>query len=204
MPDNPQLRASDDDRDRAASLLREHHAAGRLTAEEFQERLDAAYQAKTVGDISKLLADLPSIDLYRLPDESMRRMAHASERPAAVPASSHGRLSPAWRGAWASWASVSMLLFVIWLITAISNHSANGLWFLWIAGPWGAILLGRWLFGTHPSGPAVPGSGPGGPGSGPGVPGSVPPGSPVHELRAQREAERRQRRDRRGHGPREL
>ena len=40
MPANPQMRASDDDRDRAAALLREHHAAGRLTVEEFHERLD--------------------------------------------------------------------------------------------------------------------------------------------------------------------
>ena len=78
MPANPQMRASDDDRDRAASLLREHHAAGRLTIEEFQERLDAAYRAKTLGEIDKLMADLPAIDLYHLPEQSMRRMAHAA------------------------------------------------------------------------------------------------------------------------------
>ena len=57
MPANPQMRASDDDRDRAAALLREHHAAGRLTVEEFHERLDAAYQAKTLGEIDQLMAD---------------------------------------------------------------------------------------------------------------------------------------------------
>src|SRR5260370_29116134 len=100
MPGDPQMRASDADRDRTASLLREHHAAGRLTAEEFQERLDAAYAARTLGDIDRLMADLPSIDLYHLPDESMRRMAAA--RPARPPPApgGHGRLSPAWRPAW--------------------------------------------------------------------------------------------------------
>ena len=35
MAVDPRIRASDEDRDRAASLLREHHAVGRLTPEEF-------------------------------------------------------------------------------------------------------------------------------------------------------------------------
>ena len=38
MPGDPRLRASDADRERTAQLLREHHAVGRLTAEEFDER----------------------------------------------------------------------------------------------------------------------------------------------------------------------
>ena len=39
LASDPRIRASDADRDRTAALLREHHAAGRLTAEEFNERL---------------------------------------------------------------------------------------------------------------------------------------------------------------------
>ena len=151
MPNDPHLRASDADRDHAAALLREHHAAGRLTAEEFQERLDAAYEAKTLGDLDKLLADLPHIDLYQLPAASMRRAA--ASRPLEPATVSPGRLSPHWRAAWGSWASVSLLLFVIWLIGAVTSHSASGLWFLWVSGPWGAVLLGRWLFGGPPQHP---------------------------------------------------
>ena len=75
VPGDPRIRASDADRDRATALLREHHAAGRLTAEEFSERMDAALDAKTLGELDELLTDLPVIDLYRLPDESMRRAA---------------------------------------------------------------------------------------------------------------------------------
>jgi hypothetical protein len=150
MPnDDPRLRASDEDRDRTASLLREHHAAGRLTVEEFSERLDAAYEAKTLGQLHELLADLPNIDLYRLPEQSMRR-DHASG--SLVPGDQPGRLSPVWRHHWASWASVSILLFAIWLVSAITSHSVAGLWFLWVTVPWGAILLSRWLFGQHPNG----------------------------------------------------
>jgi hypothetical protein len=43
------MRASDADRDRSAAALSGHYAAGRLTLEEFQERLDRAFAAKTLG-----------------------------------------------------------------------------------------------------------------------------------------------------------
>ena len=70
MPADPRIRASDEDRDRVASMLREHHAVGRLTVDEFNERLDKAYAARTMGDLDELLADLPGIDLDQLPDAS--------------------------------------------------------------------------------------------------------------------------------------
>ena len=73
MPSDPKIRASDADRDRTAALLREHLAAGRLTAEEYHERLDLAYEAKTLGQLDELMADLPGIDLYELPDAKLRR-----------------------------------------------------------------------------------------------------------------------------------
>jgi hypothetical protein len=152
MPGDPRMRASDADRDRTATLLQEHHAAGRLTAEEFQERLDAAYAAKTLGELDEILSDLPGIDLYQLPDASMRRMPATRPQPGPVQARQHGRLSPAWRAAWGSWASVNLLLFVIWLISSAGHPFSSYPWFLWVAGPWGAVLLGRWLFGGHPSG----------------------------------------------------
>jgi hypothetical protein len=53
------FRVSDADRDRATALLRDHFAAGRLTAGELDERLAATLDAKTVGDLRRVLADLP-------------------------------------------------------------------------------------------------------------------------------------------------
>jgi hypothetical protein len=53
------FRTSDADRDRAAALLREHFAAGRLDAAELDERLAAVLNAKTFGDLRRILADLP-------------------------------------------------------------------------------------------------------------------------------------------------
>lgn len=74
MPSDPRVRAGDADRDRATALLREHHVAGRLTLDEYHERLNSAFAARTLGELDDLLADLPAIDLYRLPaDEIARR-----------------------------------------------------------------------------------------------------------------------------------
>jgi hypothetical protein len=57
---NSRLRASDADRDRAASVLNEALAEGRLTADEHSERLDSIYAAKTQADLVPLLDDLPA------------------------------------------------------------------------------------------------------------------------------------------------
>lgn len=53
------LRAGDRDRDGIADVLREQHLAGRLDADEFQERLDRAYAAKTLDELDELVGDLP-------------------------------------------------------------------------------------------------------------------------------------------------
>ena len=51
------FRVSDADWDRATVLLRGHFAAGRLSAEELEERLAAALDATTAGDLRRVLAD---------------------------------------------------------------------------------------------------------------------------------------------------
>ena len=53
------LRASDSDRDEVVSLLRGHASAGRLTVDELDERCARALNAVTIGDLGRLLDDLP-------------------------------------------------------------------------------------------------------------------------------------------------
>jgi len=53
------FRVSDADRDRVVAELGEHFQAGRLTAEELDERSGLALRARTGGDLTALLADLP-------------------------------------------------------------------------------------------------------------------------------------------------
>jgi hypothetical protein len=60
MSETPALRASDADRERTVVLLREHAAQGRLTLEEFTDRMSTAYLARTGEELTELLSDLPS------------------------------------------------------------------------------------------------------------------------------------------------
>jgi len=59
-PARRELRVSDADREAVAELLREAAGDGRITLDELDERLAAAYQARTYGDFEPLLRDLPS------------------------------------------------------------------------------------------------------------------------------------------------
>ncbi len=59
MPDVSSLRVADADREQAIEELREHALAGRLTAEELEERIGEAYRATTRADLDRLKADLP-------------------------------------------------------------------------------------------------------------------------------------------------
>ena len=73
--DDP-IRASDVDRDAVVTTLRDAYTVGRLTLDEFDERMAAAYAGKTWGDLRRLTVDLPvqpilggDIPARRLPAE---------------------------------------------------------------------------------------------------------------------------------------
>ncbi|WP_269857308.1 DUF1707 SHOCT-like domain-containing protein [Streptomyces sp. RPT161] len=55
----PDLRASDEERDRVAAVLADALATGRLAPEEHAERLEAVYASRTVGDLVPITRDLP-------------------------------------------------------------------------------------------------------------------------------------------------
>jgi DUF1707 SHOCT-like domain len=52
---------TDADRDAAAGQLREHYAAGRLSLDEFQDRLDAVYRAQTARELGAVTDGLPRV-----------------------------------------------------------------------------------------------------------------------------------------------
>lgn len=68
------IRASDGDREAIAARLNEAVGDGRLTLQEFSQRLDRAYAARTRGELAPLTADLPAIDPVRGPDRLRRVM----------------------------------------------------------------------------------------------------------------------------------
>ena len=56
---DPRARIGDAERDRATSALSQHYADGRLDHEEYDERLDAIWSAKTSADLAVVFHDLP-------------------------------------------------------------------------------------------------------------------------------------------------
>ena len=75
VPD-PRLRIADSDRERAMADLAMHYADGRLDHEEYDERLDAIWTARTRADLAALFSDLP-----RPQAQPVRTPARAPERP---------------------------------------------------------------------------------------------------------------------------
>jgi hypothetical protein len=62
MSEVPDLRASDADRERAADTLRRAAGVGRLELDELDERLNAAYAARTRSELERLVADVVAED----------------------------------------------------------------------------------------------------------------------------------------------
>jgi class 3 adenylate cyclase len=54
------MRVADADRDRTVTLLREHVIAGRLTLDEFSDRMGRALEATTRGQLDSVMSDLPA------------------------------------------------------------------------------------------------------------------------------------------------
>jgi hypothetical protein len=81
------IRAGDADRDRVVAALQTHREAGRLTAEEFEERMESALMARWLDELPPLLSDLPGEQQHREP------------RTGNGPAPEHGP-QPGWRPPW--------------------------------------------------------------------------------------------------------
>lgn len=64
----PDLRASDADRDRVIDVLRAATSDGRLTADEFNERMEAALASRTFRELAPLTADLAAAPAQRRPE----------------------------------------------------------------------------------------------------------------------------------------
>jgi hypothetical protein len=106
--------------------LADHHAAGRLTLAEFEDRMAAASTARTGADLAVLTADLPA------------PAAPPADRSPVRPAALGLRLDPAVR----TYLAVMALLWLIWLVAAV----AGGAWYPWPIWPmlgWGVGVAGR-------------------------------------------------------------
>jgi DUF1707 SHOCT-like domain len=151
MTDNPtRMRASDRDRQAVVDRLRTGLEDGRLTMEEYVERMGLAYQAKTYADLAPLHADLPAAD--RAPGPAAPGPAvlgPLARGPAAVAPHAPAAVGPRCQAAglptvlkvlWTIWLAAVSVNVVVWaLVSGIHGHLIYP-WPLWVAGPYGAVL----------------------------------------------------------------
>lgn len=76
----PTKRASDADRERVVEVLRDATSDGRLDLDEFEERMTAAYRARTYGELRPLTDDLPTVEHAPPPKELVLRSHGSSVR----------------------------------------------------------------------------------------------------------------------------
>ena len=129
-PADPRVRIGDAERDRVIDQLADHHAAGRLTLAEFEDRMAAASTARTGADLALLTADLPT------------PTAPPADRSPARPPARRLQLDPAVR----TYLAVMALLWLVWLVTG-----AGYPWPIWPMLGWGIGVAGK-----HRRGPVRP------------------------------------------------
>ena len=114
------LRVSDQERDRAAFGLRRHYEAGRLTAEELEDRVADAYRSVTRADLARLFDDLPRVASRRAMAEGFAsRQRHALRHPAVTYARVNGALVGTWAATgggefWPAWSLIPWGGFLAW------------------------------------------------------------------------------------------
>jgi hypothetical protein len=139
MGDQHKMRASDRDRQQVVDRLRSALEDGRLTMGEYVDRMEAAYQTVTHGDLAPLCADLPA----PAPVTAGPVTAAAAAAPPAVfsRAGYLAGLPAVLRVLWIKWLAVVSINVVVWaLVSGTSGHLAYP-WPVWVAGPYGAALF---------------------------------------------------------------
>ncbi|MFE3190248.1 DUF1707 domain-containing protein [Nocardia sp. NPDC059240] len=116
---NENMRASDADREQIVNKLRLAMDEGRLTLHEFDSRLQQVYSARTYGELTPVLSDLPA------------------QRVAGKAAKGEPGNVPVWvKIMWTPWVFVNLLVLVVWVATGMGYF-----WPIWVEAPWGLALL---------------------------------------------------------------
>jgi Flp pilus assembly protein TadB len=149
---NEHIRTSDAERDAVTARLREHYAEGRLTREELDERIGAALAAKTVGDLRRVLADLPEPSLVApAPPPTLRAGPYPGPRwrgPRLLPLAALALIvAVALPGAGWVLLGVVKVILVFWLVAFVVGTLMAARFRRRMRGPWPP---GRWR--DHPWG----------------------------------------------------
>lgn len=144
------LRIGDAERDAAGAALSDHFAAGRLSRDEFDERLDQVWQACTGADLAPLFDDLPSgTSITRsVYGTSSRVQSRGDLRADWRARSADTRFGPR-RGGPPPFFPIMLIALIISVVSVSNGHA-----------PWPLfVLAGLWFFRVlgHPAHGAVDG-----------------------------------------------
>jgi hypothetical protein len=129
-----ELRASDDDRQRVVEQLQQSLAEGRFDLHEFDDRVRGAYGAETYKDLKAIVADLPQAVPIPIAD------------PGVAPAFRNATRLWLWHQ-WEGYIRVVALVVAIYLVIAMGTGDLGYFWPIWVAGPWGLVLIGQTVSG---------------------------------------------------------
>lgn len=142
MP-NEDLRVGDRERDEAVELLQEHMSAGRLSADEFGDRMSRALEARTWRDLDVLFTDLPGRRPGR-PEQSVITSGSSSVWGAPTDAQRYGSApvppEVQHKSAGAPWYAQWWLLMVAIMLTVMIGDwfgfliPAAAIW-IWVVAP---------------------------------------------------------------------
>jgi hypothetical protein len=161
---NVTMRASDGDRQQVVERLRGALEDGRLSMEEFADRMGTAFQAVTYGDLAPLCADLPDSSpvlaspVLASPGMASPGMASpgmaspviagtgaaagTAVRPAACSRTGYlAGLPLALKILWTIWQVAVSVNVVVWILVRDPGGHLGYPWPVWVAGPYGAVLL---------------------------------------------------------------
>ena len=122
-----QVRASDVDRKAVQDRLHRAHADGEIDLAEFDSRVRNAWQAKSKGELAKIVADLPDV---------------RAGRPAR-----HGGGYTAMKVLATIWLILTVVNFVAWGLLWLTVDGEVYPWWLWVAVPPGSALAVLWWLG---------------------------------------------------------
>ncbi|MCE0765467.1 DUF1707 domain-containing protein [Pseudonocardia kujensis] len=125
------IRIGDDERERGAARLAADVGAGRLGLAEYEDRVGQVYAARTRAELDAVFADLPAPRAAARPIPARR----------VPPRPSRGARGLPMAAAWVPWLAVNAICLVVWLATSLGAGHPLPFWPIWVAGPWGAMLL---------------------------------------------------------------
>jgi uncharacterized protein DUF1707 len=127
-----EIRASDEDRERLASDLREHAVAGRLDTDELEDRIQATYAARTTAELDELRRDLPATRREAAVSHRARR-SHLTRRMIQESGGSLVAFLVA-TGVWAA-SGASAPFWPVWVLLFVVITFARSAWALYGPAP---------------------------------------------------------------------